>query len=159
MPGHYTNLFWHLPSGKWAPKIHMPWPKFHLPWFFAPFFWKLFYKLTSIYTCIRQIYVFIEVWSYKFYFTKWNKWSNSLRAFIIFLILLCLFAFSLDGSSLHSIIGSCKPKPNCLCTILMSLSPHRKWVVRWHVVLRPKTTVPQCCLISLHDWPLNITLV
>jgi len=37
-------------------------------------------------------------------------WLNLLRAFIICLIWLCLFAFSLDGSSLHSIIGGSPPQ-------------------------------------------------
>ena len=43
------------------------------------------------------------------------------RTFITFRILLCLYAFSLDGSSLQSIIGGCKGKPNSPCAILLSL--------------------------------------
>ena len=61
---------------------------------------------------IRQIYVFIEVLPMQIVHnippSVSTGTSNSLRAFIIFLILLCLFAFLLDGSSLHSIIVGCK---------------------------------------------------
>jgi len=60
-------------------------------------------------------------------------------------------AFLFDGSSLHSIIGITVTEPLQKVSSLMVCGVFFK--------LQPMTTVPQCCLISLHDWLLNITLV
>ena len=119
------------PSGKWAPKFTCPDPKLTYPVFLHRFiFGKSFYKLTSICTCLAY-----NKTKLCFYWTlitycdgnKTNKWSNSLRAFIIFLILLCLFTFSLDGISFHPNHA----KPNSLGAIVSM--KRSKLLFYWHL--------------------------